>query len=281
MVTITRFAPSPTGFLHLGHVYSATLAWKAAWESGGRFLLRMEDIDQTRSRPEFEDAIYKDLAWLGLDWDPPVRRQSEHFEDYAILLEKLSDRGLVYPCFCTRKEIAAEITRSNSAPHGPEGPVYPGICRDMAESERQMRFARGDAYALRLNMVKTIAEVERSKLQFHEVSKGFIQCDPAPFGDVVLARKETPTSYHLAVTFDDAIQGVNHIIRGQDLFPSTHIHRLLQALLDLPTPTYFHHGLISDAKGRRLSKRDKDAAIKSLREYGCQPDEVLKMVDYG
>lgn len=281
MVTITRFAPSPTGFLHLGHVYSASLAWKAARESGGRFLLRMEDIDQNRSRPEFEDAIYEDLSWLGLDWDPPVRRQSEHFEDYAVLLEKLSDRGLIYPCFCTRKEIAAEINRSNSAPHGPEGPQYPGTCRVLAEDERQARFARGDAYALRLNMVNAIAEVGLSTLRFQEMGKGFIQCDPVPFGDVVLARKDTPTSYHLAVTFDDAIQDVNHIIRGQDLFPSTHIHRLLQALLDLPTPTYFHHGLISDTKGRRLSKRDKDATIKSLREYGYQPEEVRKMVDYG
>ena len=241
----------------------------------------MEDIDQTRCRPEFEEAIYEDLRWLGLDWDPPVRRQSDHFEDYAALLEKLSDRDLVYPCFCTRKEIAAEINRSNAAPHGPEGPVYPGICRDLSESDRQARFACGDAYALRLNMVKAIAEVELSALRFQEVGKGWIQCDPAPFGDVVLARKETPTSYHLAVTFDDAIQGVNHVIRGQDLFTSTHIHRLLQALLELSTPTYFHHGLISDTKGRRLSKRDKDATIKSLREYGYQPEEVRKMVDYG
>lgn len=281
MVTITRFAPSPTGFLHLGHVYSASLAWKAARESGGRFLLRMEDIDQNRSRPEFEEAIYEDLAWLGLDWDPPVRRQSDHFEDYAVLLEKLNERDLIYPCFCTRKEIAAEINRSNSAPHGPEGPQYPGTCRALTEDERQARFARGDAYALRLNMNNAIAEVELTTLRFQEMGKGFIQCDPVPFGDVVLARKDTPTSYHLAVTFDDAIQGVNHIIRGQDLFPSTHIHRLLQALLDLPTPTYFHHGLISDTKGRRLSKRDKDATIKSLREYGYQPEEVRKMVDYG
>jgi len=281
MVTITRFAPSPTGFLHLGHVYSANLAWQAARKSGGRFLLRMEDIDVTRCRPEFETAIYEDLHWLGFDWALPVRRQSEHFDDYSVLLEKLSDRGLLYPCFCTRKEIAAEVVRSKSAPHGPEGLVYPGTCRDMTESERQECFVRGDAYALRLNIVNAIATMDLSKLQFEEVGKGRIQCDPAPFGDVVLARKDTPTSYHLAVTFDDAVQGVNHVIRGQDLFTSTHIHRLLQALLDLPTPTYFHHGLISDTKGRRLSKRDKDATIKSLREYGYQPEEVLKMVEYG
>ncbi|WP_340148422.1 tRNA glutamyl-Q(34) synthetase GluQRS [uncultured Sneathiella sp.] len=281
MVTITRFAPSPTGFLHLGHVYSASLAWRSARESGGRFILRMEDIDQTRCRPEFEAAIYEDLSWLGLEWDPPVRRQSEHLDDYSALLEKLSDRDLIYPCFCTRKEIAAEIARSNSAPHGPEGPVYPGICRGMPEVERQRRFEQDEPYALRLNMVNAIAAVELETMRFHEIGKGHIQCNPEPFGDIVLARKETPTSYHLAVTFDDAIQDVNHIIRGQDLFPSTHIHRLLQGLLDLPTPTYFHHGLISDGKGRRLSKRDKDATIKSLREYGYQPEEVRKMVDYG
>ncbi|WP_339635718.1 tRNA glutamyl-Q(34) synthetase GluQRS [uncultured Sneathiella sp.] len=281
MVTITRFAPSPTGFLHLGHVYSASLAWRSARESGGRFLLRMEDIDLTRCHPEFEAAIYEDLTWLGLNWDPPVRRQSEHLEDYSALLEKLNDRDLIYPCFCTRKEIAAEIARSNSAPHGPEGPVYPGICRDMPEPERQKRFARDEPYALRLNMVNAIASVDLEAMRFHEIGKGHIQCNPEPFGDVILARKETPTSYHLAVTFDDAIQGANHIIRGQDLFPSTHIHRLLQGLLELPTPTYFHHGLISDGKGRRLSKRDKDATIKSLREYGYQPEEVRKMVDYG
>ncbi|MFC4271453.1 tRNA glutamyl-Q(34) synthetase GluQRS [Sneathiella chungangensis] len=281
MVTITRFAPSPTGFLHLGHVYSASLARRRAREDGGKFLLRIEDIDVTRCRPEFEEAIYEDLAWLGLDWDAPVRRQSDHLDDYAALLEKLSDRDLIYPCFCTRKEIAAEIARSNTAPHGPEGPAYPGTCRNMTDAERQSRFARGDAYALRLNMVNAVASVDLAALRFEEIGKGFILCDPLPFGDIVLARKETPASYHLTVTFDDAIQNVNHVIRGQDLFPSTHIHRLLQALLDLPTPAYFHHGLISDNKGRRLSKRDKDATIKSLREYGYRPEEVLKMVDYG
>ena len=281
MKIITRFAPSPTGFLHLGHVYSASLAWRAAKESGGRFLLRMEDIDVTRCRPEFEQAIYEDLAWLGLEWELPVRRQSEHMEDYAALLAKLSDRDLIYPCFCSRKEIAAEIARSRSAPHGPQGPIYPGTCRHLTAAERQQRYERGEPYALRLDMVNAIAAVDLRAVKFHEQGKGFVQCDPASFGDVVLARKETPTSYHLAVTFDDAVQGVNHVIRGQDLFPSTHIHRLLQALLDLPTPTYFHHGLISDTKGRRLSKRDKDATIKSLREYGYQPEEVRKMADYG
>ncbi|MCF8466995.1 MAG: tRNA glutamyl-Q(34) synthetase GluQRS [Sneathiella sp.] len=281
MKIITRFAPSPTGFLHLGHVYSASLAWQAARGSGGRFLLRMEDIDLTRCHPEFEEAIYEDLTWLGFEWELPVRRQSEHMEDYAALLAKLGDRDLIYPCFCSRKEIAAEVARSNTAPHGPQGPTYPGTCRYMTEEERQQRFAREEPYALRLDMVNAIASVDLATLKFHEQGKGFIRCDPAPFGDIVLARKETPTSYHLAVTFDDAIQGVNQVIRGQDLFPSTHIHRLLQALLELPTPTYFHHGLISDTTGRRLSKRDKDATIKSLREYGYQPEDVRKMADYG
>ena len=280
MVTITRFAPSPTGFLHLGHVYSARLARKAAREEGGHFLLRIEDIDTTRCRPEFEEGIIEDLRWLGLEWDYPIRRQSDHFDDYAALLEKLGDRDLIYPCFCTRKEIAAEITRSNSAPQGPEGPIYPGICRHLSDLQRQERFTRGDAYALRPDMVKAMASVPLSSLRFEEVGKGIIQCDPAPFGDIVLARKETPTSYHLAVTFDDALQGVNLVVRGQDLFAATHIHRLLQALLELPTPRYMHHGLISDPQGKRLSKRDKAATVRSLREEGYSPEEVLKMVDY-
>lgn len=281
MKYITRFAPSPTGLLHLGHVYSASLAMQAAKDTGGKFLLRLEDIDTGRCRPEFEQRIYEDLSWLGFKWEEPVRRQSEHMEDYAALISKLNDHDLIYPCFCSRKEIAAEIARSNAAPHGPEGLVYPGICKGLTESERQGNFGLGKPYALRLNMVNAIADLDLTTLRFHEQDKGYIQCDPLPFGDIVLARKETPTSYHLSVTFDDAIQGVNHIIRGQDLFPSTHIHRLLQALLELPTPSYYHHGLISDGKGRRLSKRDKDATIKSLREQGYQPEDVRKMVRYG
>lgn len=280
MVTITRFAPSPTGYLHLGHVYSAASAFRAARESGGHFLLRIEDIDVTRCRPEFEAGIFEDLAWLGFEWEEPVRRQSEHFDDYAALLAKLSDRDLIYPCFCTRKEIAAEIARSNSAPHGPDGPAYPGICRHLSPAERQARYADGSPYALRLDMVKAMASVPLAALRFEEVNKGFIQCNPGPFGDIVLARKETPASYHLAVTFDDAVQGVNLVVRGQDLFAATHIHRLLQALLDLPTPRYLHHGLISDPQGKRLSKRDGAATVRSLREEGYTAEEVLKMIDY-
>lgn len=281
MKYITRFAPSPTGNLHIGHVYSASLAAKIARESGGKFLLRMEDIDAGRCRLEFEEAIYEDLAWLGLKWEQPVRRQSEHMEDYAALLSKLSDRDLIYPCFCTRREIAAEIARSKSAPHDAQSLIYPGTCRDLSTAEKQRRYEKGDPYALRLDMVNALAAAGQSELTFLERDKGYIRCYPASFGDVILARKDTPTSYHLAVTFDDAIQGINLVVRGQDLFTSTHIHRLLQALLELPTPAYFHHGLISDTKGRRLSKRDKDATIKSLRDYGYQPEEVLKMACYG
>ncbi|TNE42234.1 MAG: tRNA glutamyl-Q(34) synthetase GluQRS [Alphaproteobacteria bacterium] len=281
MEFVTRFAPSPTGYLHLGHVYSASLAFNAAREAGGRFILRLEDIDTTRCRPEFEQEIFEDLAWLGFDWEEPVRRQSDHFEDYDALLSVLFDRGLLYPCFCTRKEIAAEIARSPSAPHGPEGAVYPGTCRNLSESVRAVRYEAGEPYALRLDMARAIDTVDLASLRFMEKDKGWIACDPAPFGDVVLARKETPTSYHLAVTFDDAIQGVNHIFRGQDLFQATHVHRLLQALLNLPTPLYCHHGLISDGRGRRLAKRDKDATIKNLREYGYRAEDVIKMVTYG
>jgi glutamyl-Q tRNA(Asp) synthetase len=281
MKFITRFAPSPTGHLHLGHVYSASLAREAAKKSGGAFLLRIEDIDVGRCRSEYEQGIYEDLSWLGFNWEEPVRRQSDHLQDYAELVSRLHDRELLYPCFCTRKEIAAEIAHSTSAPHGPEGSVYPGICRDMSADDQQRNYDKGKAYALRLNMVKAIAQFDLTALRFHEQDKGYIQCNPAPFGDIILARKDTPTSYHLSATFDDAIQGVNHIVRGQDLFPSTHIHRLIQALLGLPTPSYFHHGLISDGKGRRLSKRDKDATIKSLREHGYQPEDVRKMVIYG
>lgn len=281
MKLFTRFAPSPTGHLHLGHIYSASQAYEAAQKSGGDFLLRIEDIDATRCRVEFEESIYEDLQWLGFSWSGSVRRQSEHMADYAALLTKLSDRDLIYSCFCTRKEIAAEIAQSNAAPHEQSSQVYPGTCRSLSDEERQRRYDAGEPYALRLNMVNAMAAVDVSSLRFQEVDKGYIVCDPTPFGDIVLARKETPTSYHLAVTFDDAIQGINHVVRGQDLFTATHIHRLLQALLDLPTPTYFHHGLISDSRGRRLSKRDKDATIKSLRENGYTPEEVLKLAKYG
>ncbi len=281
MKIVTRFAPSPTGYLHMGHAYSASLAFKKAKESGGHFLLRIEDIDTTRCRPDFESAIYEDLAWLRLEWEKPVRRQSEHMEDYAALLERLHERGLIYPCFCSRKEIAAEIAASKSAPHGPDGPLYPGTCRHLSEKEKQVRFSAGEPYALRLDMTRALQEVAVAQLTFNELEKGLIQCDPARFGDVVLARKETPTSYHLAVTLDDALQGVNLVVRGQDLFEATYVQRLLQALFDLPTPDYLHHGLVSDVKGKRLAKRDKDATIRAMRENGYSPQEVRKLTGFG
>ncbi|MEX1147457.1 MAG: tRNA glutamyl-Q(34) synthetase GluQRS [Sphingomonadales bacterium] len=271
---ITRFAPSPTGRLHIGHAYSALVAHDAARQAGGRFLIRIEDIDTTRCRPEFEAAILDDLAWLGLEWEKPVRRQSEHMDDYAAALDRLGAQGLLYPCFCTRREIAASTT----APHGPEGPVYPGTCRGMAASERHSRMDNGDAYALRLNMDAALARAPRPIL-WHDRAAGPVTATPELFGDVVLARKETPTSYHLAVTVDDALQGITLVTRGHDLFDATHIHRLLQVLLDLPMPDYHHHPLLVDETGRRLAKRDRDATLAEMRARGVTPDSLRARID--
>lgn len=263
---VTRFAPSPTGLLHLGHAYSALFAWRAAQAAGGRFLLRLEDIDRGRCRPELAAAILEDLAWLGLAWETPVRRQSEHFDDYRAALARLEAAGLLYPCFCTRKTIAAEIRRAGDAPHGPDGPLYPGTCRALSEDERQGRIAAGGGYALRLDVTAALART--GPLVWFDRGAGRVEATPAVHGDVVLARKDVPTSYHLAVTVDDALQGVTLVTRGEDLFPATHVHRLLQALLDLPTPEYHHHPLITDETGRRLAKRDKAATLQALREAG-------------
>ncbi|HVJ52473.1 MAG TPA: tRNA glutamyl-Q(34) synthetase GluQRS [Aliidongia sp.] len=263
---VTRFAPSPTGHLHLGHAYSALFAARAAGLEGG-FLLRLEDIDATRCRPEFADAIERDLAWLGLDWPQPVRRQSEHFGEYQTALDRLRARGLVYPCFCTR----AEIAQAMAAPHGPEG-VYPGTCRALADDERSRRIAAGAAHAWRLDVAGALGET--GPLAWRDLDRGTIAADPARLGDVVLARKETPTSYHLAVTWDDAVQGVELVTRGEDLVEATHIHRLLQALLDLPVPVWQHHKLLLDASGRRYAKRDKAPTLAALRAAGHSAAEV-------
>ena len=279
-VFVTRFAPSPTGYLHLGHAFSALTAFDAARTAGGRFLLRIEDIDGGRCRPEFEQAIYDDLAWLGLTWEEPVRRQSDHFADFAARLDRLDALGLLYPCFCTRKDIAAEIARSANAPHGPDGPVYPGTCRRRPVDERAARIATGDAFALRLDLVKAL-EAAGDGLTWHDADAGRMVCDPRPLGDVVLARKDTPTSYHLSVTVDDALQGVSHVIRGRDLFHATHVHRLLQALLNLPTPAYRHHPLLTNADGRRLSKRDKARTLRELRAAGVGADDVRRLAGLG
>jgi len=275
MAVVTRFAPSPTGWLHLGHAHAALFAQRAARASGGRFLLRIEDIDTGRCRPEFEAAIYEDLAWLGLDWEKPVRRQSEHMAEYAAAVAQLEDMGLISPCFCTRAAIKAEIERAADAPQGPDGPIYPGICRTLAQDERARRIASGESYALRLDMARAAARAGR--LTWTDRGRGTVIAAPEKFGDVVLARKDTPTSYHLAVTLDDATQGVTLVTRGEDLAPATDIHRLLQALLGLPTPEYHHHRLITDAAGKRLAKRDRASTLRDLREAGHSPDEVRRM----
>ncbi len=241
MQTVTRFAPSPTGRLHLGHAYAALFAADRAARTGGRFLIRIEDIDRSRCRPEFEAGILEDLAWLGLEWEEPVRRQSDHLADYADALALLDRRGLIYPCFCTRREIEAAAT----APHGPEGPPYPGTCRALSGAERAVRMARGDAYALRLTE-----------------------------GDTVVARKDIRTSYHLAVVVDDAQQGVTLVTRGEDLAFAVPVQNRLQRLLGLPAPAYEHHPVLTDANGRRLAKRDRALTLQSLREAGTSPGEV-------
>lgn len=269
----TRFAPSPSGHLHLGHAYAALFAAEAA--DGGRFLLRIEDIDQTRCRPEYETAIAEDLAWLGLAWETPVRRQSEHMAAYRAAVDRLAAMNLVYPCFCTRTEIAAEIARSASAPQGPDGPRYPGTCRALSPDERNRRIAGGANYALRLDMAAACAHA--GPLAFHDRARGETKAGPARFGDIVLARKDAPASYHIAVVVDDAAQGVTLVTRGADLFESTHIHRLLQALLDLPAPDYHHHGLITDDAGKRLAKRHAALSLRTLRAQGHTADQVRAM----
>ena len=282
MPIVTRFAPSPTGLLHLGHAFAALAAEAPALAAGGRFLLRIEDIDRTRRRSEFEVALLEDLAWLGLAWEAPVRRQSEHFDDYRNALARLETVGLVYPCFCTRREIAAEIAAAASAPHlaslGPDGPIYPGTCRGLAHSERAARIAAGVPYAWRLDTAE--ASRRAGKLSWIDRERGKQMARPEIFGDVVLARKDTPASYHLAVTVDDALQGITLVTRGEDLFAATHVHRLLQALLGLPTPAYSHHRLIVGPDGKRFAKRDKAMTLRSLRAAGRAPAEVRALAGY-
>ncbi len=283
---VTRFAPSPTGHLHLGHAYSAWFAQQAAQVSGGRFLLRIEDIDQTRCLPEFERVILDDLDWLGLSWEEPVRRQSDHMADYAAALAELDEIGLIYPCFCSRKEIRAEIKRINEAPHDrPEdkrGPVYPGTCRSLTPDERDMRKSADDVYALRLDTQKAVhlAEQKRANLSWMDLDRGEQRAAPEIFGDVVLARRDEPTSYHLSVTVDDALQGINLITRGEDLRDVTHVHCLLQALLDYETPAYRFHHLLTDAEGKRFAKRDKSLTLQTLREEGKTLEDIKAMAGW-
>ncbi|CAN7403672.1 tRNA glutamyl-Q(34) synthetase GluQRS [Phenylobacterium sp. LjRoot225] len=279
---VTRFAPSPTGYLHRGHAYSALTAQTAARrDPGGRLLLRIEDIDATRCRPEFEAAIYEDLAWLGLDWETPARRQSEHLADYAGALDQLGARGLIYRCFRTRKEIAEEIGR---APHGAME-VFRGA--PLPPREEARRLAAGEPFAWRLSLEAAEAALGGfATLRFLEEGEGpngehgEIRVRPEIGGDVVLARKDVGVAYHLAVVFDDALQGVTHVIRGQDLFEATHVQRLLQALLGLPAPVYRHHRLLTAPDGRRYAKRDRAETLRELRASGVTPAALRREMGF-
>lgn len=264
----TRFAPSPTGLLHLGSASAALVAWRRAREAAGRFLLRIEDIDRTRCRPEFAAAIPEDLRWLGLDWDGGIRVQSHHFAEYRSALDRLAAMSLLYPCFCTRADIAA----SANAPHGPDGPVYPGTCRHLDPAAAADRIARGDAHALRLDLGE--AARRTGPLTWHEEGRGRLPCHPEAFGDPVLARRDTPASYHLCVTHDDALQDVTLVTRAEDLRLATSLHRLLQALLGWPEPGYAHHPLLLNAEGKRFAKRDGASTLRALREQGWTPAAV-------
>src|SRR5579871_2377685 len=283
---VFRFAPSPNGYLHLGHAFSALLNADLARQSGGRFLLRIEDIDATRCKPEFETATYEDLGWLGLAWEQPVRRQSAHLAQYREALEKLVARGLVYPSFESRAEIArliAEREKDAPWPRDPDGaPLYPGTARALAPDERTRLLQSGAPYALRLDMAAAcrlagaLNWAERGEGPQGET--GNVVADPSAWGDVIIARKEMPTSYHLAVVVDDALQGVTEVVRGQDLFWSTSVHRLLQALLGLPQPAYRHHRLIRDAAGQKLSKSTAATGLRELRAAGVTPAEIRRQV---
>ena len=277
MLPVFRFAPSSNGHLHLGHALSALLNAAVAKAAGGRLLLRIEDIDEARCRPEYEAAIYEDLIWLGIDWEKPVRRQSEHYDDYRTALTKLEAMSLVYPSFESRAEIAALVAIREPWPRDPDGaPVYPGDAKAMSPVDRVRRMANDEPYALRLDMAAAIARAGR--LTWTEAGEGDVVADPAAWGDVILARKEMPTSYHLSVVVDDAAQGVTDVVRGRDLFHSTGVHRLLQALLGLPAPRYRHHRLILGADGKKLSKSTASTGLRELRAQGVTPAEICRLV---
>ncbi|MGE0255265.1 MAG: tRNA glutamyl-Q(34) synthetase GluQRS [Alphaproteobacteria bacterium] len=279
--TVTRFAPSPTGALHLGHAYAALFAWRAARAAGGRFVLRIEDLDTGRARAEHEQAMLDDLRWLGLDWPAPPLRQSTRGAAYNAALAALDARGLLYPCFCTRRDIQDEIARAASAPHlvrhGPDGPLYPGTCRALPAAERRARVAAGEPHALRLDVAR--AEAAAGPLDWVDRGRGRQRATPGLFGDVVLARKDIGAAYHLAVVVDDAYQEVTLVTRGEDLFAASHLHRLLQALLGLPVPEWHHHGLVCDHRGRRLAKRDDALALATLRQRGTTPEQAWSLAE--
>jgi glutamyl-Q tRNA(Asp) synthetase len=276
---VTRFAPSPTGLLHLGHAFAASAAWRAARQASGRFLLRLEDIDPQRCRPAYAAAALEDLAWLGFVSDAPVRVQSEHLPEYRAALEDLAARRLAYPCFCSRADIAREVAAAAAAPHpaeahAPAPALYPGTCRHFPASLRAEKLAAGTPHAWRLDMQAALATAPN--LRFYEQTEGWVTANPAPFGDVVLGRRDVPASYHLCVTHDDALQGVTLVTRAHDLKPATHLHVLLQHLMHWPTPTYAHHPLLTGPTGARLSKRDGAVPIRDLRAKGLPPDELLR-----
>ncbi|WP_262032326.1 tRNA glutamyl-Q(34) synthetase GluQRS [Microvirga sp. Mcv34] len=286
---VFRFAPSPNGRLHLGHAYSALLNADFARRFDGRFLLRIEDIDITRCRPEFEAAIYDDLAWLGLRWEEPVRRQSEHFADYRAAFQRLKERGGVYPCFCTRKDIAEAIACREAEsgepwPRDPDGaPLYPGTCRAIPADEAGRRIAAGEPHAWRVDNAALDGLVP-GPLRFRRFDRDgqeeVVTAQPRRWGDAVIVRKEIPTSYHLSVVVDDALQGVTHVVRGQDLEAATDLHVLLQALLDLPTPRYHHHGLLRDPDGDKLAKSRRSKSLAELREEGATPQAIRRRLGF-
>src|SRR5438128_10408808 len=287
MPPVFRFAPSPNGYLHLGHAYSALLNFDLARRTGGRFLLRIEDIDATRCRPEFEAAIYQDLAWLGISWETPVRRQSEYFANYRDALEKLAGLGLIYPSFESRAEIARLVAQRETEapwPRDPDGaPLYPGAAKSLPPDQREELIGQGAPYALRLDMAAALARAGEMRWTEHgegpDGETGSVTARPEAWGDVILARKETPTSYHLSVVIDDALQGVTDVVRGQDLFWSTSVHLLLQQLLGIPQPAYRHHRLVADSSGQKLSKSTAATGLRELRGQGASPADNRRMVE--
>lgn len=275
---VTRFAPSPTGLLHMGHAYAAWVARELAQQNAkGRFLLRIEDIDANRVKAPYYDAIENDLLWLGLPWDDSALRQTIRSEAYQSALAELKSVGVIYPCFCTRSEIIAETARISNAPHGSEGPTYPGTCRKLDSTQQQEKINAGIAHSWRLD--SQLASELCGPLDFKDLRFGKIQVDPSLLGDVILARKDIGPAYHLAVVVDDAFQGITHVTRGDDLLQSTHVHRLLQSLLKLPAPSYLHHPLVADEHGKRLAKRADSQSIALLRTAGKSPQEIFSMIE--
>lgn len=273
---ITRFAPSPTGHLHLGHAFSALYAYQLAQEHQGEFVLRFEDIDITRVREYFYEQILDDLKWLGIEWQQPVMKQIQRNSAYLAALEQLKKQGLIYPCFCSRKQIETELAHMVNAPHGPEGAHYPGTCKKLTQREIQNHLDAGDVPAWRFDA--ECAAKYYSQLTFTDHYSGVNEVDPFILGDTILARKDIGTSYHIAVVVDDAFQNISHVARGEDLLPATHIHRILQEALNFPEPYYYHHPLICNDQGKRLAKRDDAMSLKTLRESGVTKKDILKQI---